>query len=270
MPLPSFSPSRSGRRPSLRRQRGNAIVATTLLITVVMALAAGLTNLFLVSEGEQVEDTLSQTRVYWAMYGHLRYMLSRAALGGLCGATKDTLIPANNATADCSGTETASGSLGYPATSGRDPTSRDGSLQDYLETANGPGLQNGTIDHPGNWLWAYPQTLFTADDAGNPLNFSVRGVVQPRRNESDSVIGKGEMRLDLEVTGTGTAPAFRYLDSRFGRLTVGFCVVDQNSATPPTNSATAGCVSAAALEGRSRIQFIQREHPFCYANASCQ
>lgn len=272
MTCPPLAPSRSGRRLSLRRQRGNAIVATTMLIAVVMALAAGLVNLFLVSEAEQVEDSLTQTRVYWAMYGHLRYMLSRAAADGVCDNTTKEATLAANAGSRCFKIDGDS-ETGYPTINGRLNSSWAGSLQDYLDAHVTPqtSLQNGDLYTPGVQVWAYPQTLMTAADANNPLSFSVRGVVQPRRKEIlDQVIDNGELRFDAEVTAVGTAPAVRDLGNRFGRLTVGFCITDQESLVSPTNPTTNGCLGPLATEGQSRIQFIERELPFCYADPHCQ
>ena len=276
MDLPRFAPSRSARLRNASREEGSALVATTIVIAAAMALAAVLVTSYLTSEAEQVEDSLTQARAYWAMAGHLQYLRSRTENGGLCGASgKDTY--ANNKSGTCAlgdddGSVSTSVVAPFVSVSGRTSDSRAGSLQEYLDPEAGKsvsGIQNGSVLNPGFRVWYYPQQMFSGADGFNPLNFSVRGFVNPHKPNE----GKGQMRLDLDISANGSAPAVRNLATRFGRLTFGFCVVDQNGVaadlvTPKTDNLTSNCRYSVGVEGQSRIQFIKRDHPLCYATSS--
>ena len=285
MIFPRFAPSQAARLPSAPREEGSALVATTIVIAVAMALAAVLVTSYLTSEAEQVEDSLTQARVYWAMAGHLQYLRSRAEYGGLFGnGGKDTTKPVSdptslNALSACNneddGPPSTSATAPFVTVSGRTYDSRTGSLQEYLDAVSGKsvyGIQSsgavGLVAVPGARTWYFPQQFFTgADAASNLLKFSVRGFVNPRQPAAN----KGEMRLDFDIPATGTAPAVQNLGTRFGRLTFGFCVVDQNGfdadgVTPKATAGNSGCKTP-AIEGQSRVQFILRDHPLCYATS---
>lgn len=263
----------AGRR-ARERQQGSVIIAVMVFMALLMLFATTLINHLLVSEADDVESLLAETRVYWAMNGHLNYMLSRAAAQGLCagGVKKDP--PGDNTTAPCGIENSGSGSY-ESGFSERNRDNRIGSLQDYLDGAN--EIQSGgSLNDPGFLTWYYPQNHNTgAIDAANPLNdanpywFKIRGVVSKRVYADNSSENDGQVRLDLEATGSPNIPVLRHIGSRFGRLTFGFCVVDgstSSSSTPPNQvtSPFTNCQTGVP-QGTSRIQFIQRNLPFQFS-----
>jgi len=249
-------------------QRGSVLVAVMVFMALLTLFATTLVNHLMMSEADEVESLLAETRAHWAMVGHLNYMLSRAAKQGLCaGGTKND-PPGDNTVAPCNVENSGSGS--YEAGfSGRTRNNRIGSLQDYLDGAN-EIQRGGSLDDPGALVWEYPQNpAFGALAATGPYWFKVRGVVSERILKSTNAgADDGQVRLDLEVRESATLPALRHLGSRFGRLTVGLCVVDgSTSAGPPvTYNVVAPFTNCATgvPQGTSRIQFIQRNFPFSY------
>ncbi|KAA0571166.1 hypothetical protein [Azospirillum sp. Sh1] len=242
-------------------------------MALLMLFATTLINHLLVSEAEEVESLLAETRVYWAMNGHLNYMLSRASAQGLCanGEKKSTL--ALNQADACTAENDGTGS--YPSYSGRNKYSRVGSLQDYLD-GSGELQQSGTIDNPGSLVWYYPQNANATNIGTTALNdtnvtndankyhFSIRGVVSDLEIPNGSNTNDGQLRVDFEVTDvtdSTTLPVLRNIADRVGRLTVGFCVLDQTGGSPPP--AATSCATTKD-EGSSLIQFIQRNFPFSY------
>lgn len=75
----------AGDNPS---DRGNAIIAA-VGFGLLALLALGNVVGGIVAEHRAVEDSLAQTRMYWAAMGHVTYLLSRTGGAGLCPAQKD-------------------------------------------------------------------------------------------------------------------------------------------------------------------------------------
>lgn len=253
------------------RQTGSVLVAVMVFMALLTLFATTLVNHLMVSEANEVESLLAETRAHWAMTGQLNYMLSRAAGQGLCtGGAKGATTIANEAAA-CNAETNGTG--GYPSFSSRTTGSRVGALQDYLDGAN--ELQNGSLDVPGSLTWYYPQNA-NADNTGKALNaadvtnaangywFAVRGVVDERVLSTNVAQPDSQLRIDFDVSGAGTVPVLSNVAHRIGRLTVGFCVTDREGGGTP--SATADTVNCAGnlSEGTSRIQFIQRNFPFSF------
>ncbi len=262
------------RHRARERQQGSVLVAVMVFMALLMLFATTLINHLMVTEADDVESLLAETRVYWAMNGHLNYMLSRAAAQGLCagGVKKDTLN--DNTTVLCGIEDSGSGSYenGF---SSRNRNNRIGSLQDYLDGAS--EIQSGgSLDDPGFLTWYYPQNHNTGTiDAANPLNdanpywFKIRGVVSKRAKADNNSEEDGQVRLDLEATGSTDIPVLRHIGSRFSRLTFGICVVDGSTTagSPPVynvSSPFTNCQSGVP-QGTSRIQFIQRNLPFQFS-----
>lgn len=261
------------------RQQGSILVAVMVFMALLMLFATTLINHLLVSEAEEVESLLAETRVYWAMNGHLNYMLSRAAAQGLCdGVTKQTTLlgSSGNQASPCNA-ELDAGSLSnteHTSFSGRTTGSRVGSLQDYLD-GSGELQPGGAINSPGALVWYFPQNANALNvgnvalndtnvtNTANKYHFAIRGVVNIQEIPNRSATLASPLRIDLYVTDVGDAPVLRNIADRVGRLTVGFCVVDQGgggsslSTTTDTSSCTTG-----KTEGSSSIQFIQRNFSF--------
>lgn len=246
------------RLPMRDRQRGSVLVPVMVFMALLMLFGGTLVNHVLTAEAVEVEALLAETRAYWAMNGHLNYMLSRAAGQGLCAGTKLT-TQAANAALGCAGGD-SDGTTG----------SRAGSLQDYLDA------EIQTAGSPAGLSWYYPQNATAAGAAitaanalndANPYRFAVRGAVSKWIKPDGTTAAGGQLRLDLDVVSVGTVSALRTLADRVGRLTVGFCVADMQSdggtGYAPV-SPTGSCFTGAAItdEGRSRVQFVQRNHPF--------
>lgn len=263
------------RRSARERQRGAILISVMVFMALLLLFTGGFVNHVLSSEAQAVEELLADTRAYWAMNGHVNYMLSRASQQGLCHSTGKGTDQTTNAATGCSGENDGTGA--YPTYSGRTRDRRVGSMQDYLD-GNNEIQSGGDIDEPGTLVWYFPQN-FTPDEntdlspstlpenTGNPYRFAIRGVVSERLT-SDTA-NDGQMRIDLEVTDVGEAVVVRDLDHRVGRLTMGFCVMDIESdgASPPAYSAVStlancGGGTAATDEGKSQIQFILRNFPF--------
>jgi hypothetical protein len=245
--------------PDLCSQRGNVLVAVMVTLTLVLFLASTLINQFAVSESQAVEDSLSDTRTYWAMMGHLTFMLSRARTAGVCTGVSKLDGATLNAPSYCTlGDTDSSAAVLATVRPGLTSASRIGSMQDYLVQ-----LQlNGTIIEPGYMRWRFP----TGTDANLALNVAdanyvdIRGIVRPRDNadiNANTNNNDALMSLDLEVMSVDSAiPALKGLRGRFRRMTIGFCVVDQQTNVPAGIVPTSGC---GTVEGESRIQFIRRD-----------
>lgn len=264
------------RRSARDRQRGAILISVMVFMALLLLFTGGFVNHVLSSEARAVEELLADTRAYWAMNGHVNYMLSRASQQGLCRAGGKDGTQALNAATGCSGEDDSTGS--YPTHGSRTVSRRVGAMQDYLDGTD--EIQSGgDIDNPGTLVWYFPQNA-TPDEntdlspstipanTGNAYQLAVRGVVGERLT-SDTA-NDGQMRIDLEVTAVGDAPAVRDLGHRVGRLTVGFCVVDVEDTTGSQNYATvnspatcgSGTAANGADEGLSKIQFILRNFPF--------
>ncbi len=278
---------------SVRNQRGSVLVTVMVFMALLLLFAGTFVRHVLVSEEEEVDRLLADTRVYWAMMGHMNYMLSRAGYGGVCGSSgKDTSNSPNNTnhSSGCSasadyGDTTVTIDTATLASNSRTTNNIVGSLQEYLDSENISKIEiqtNGSLSDPGFLRWYYPQNLTTPiqslmsvnDNAANRYWFEIRAVVNDRPKPNPVALD-GQIRLDLEVgransTGhVGGAGALRDLRDRIGRLTIGLCVVDtEKSGSPAATMAVNGTYSctqdggAATVDGAAAIQFIQRNFPF--------
>lgn len=264
------------------RQRGAVLITVMVLMAFMMLFGATFINHVLTSESDEVERLLADTRAYWAMNGHLNYMLSRAAYQGLCaGALKQTTQALNAASAcDTVASDDGATTGTYPSTyPARTANTRVGALQDYLDGTNEIQV-GGSINTPGRLYWYYPQNATDvgeqfspaspkAANAAKPYQFAVRAVVDERLNSLDAAAFDGQIRVDFEVlsaadgAAVGSAPAVRDLGHRVGRLTVGLCVVDMedNAGTATRAGVTTNCPSSLIVDGAAVIQFIQRNYP---------
>ncbi|MEO5369653.1 MAG: hypothetical protein H7833_06205 [Magnetococcus sp. DMHC-1] len=77
----------------LHGQQGNILITVMVFLVVTMGISSALMTHFLVTEAGQVEESLAHVRAYWAMSGHVDYLLSRGAnhAQGLGAATAPTL-----------------------------------------------------------------------------------------------------------------------------------------------------------------------------------
>ncbi|MBP2295470.1 hypothetical protein [Azospirillum rugosum] len=284
---------------SVRNQRGSVLVTVMVFMTLLLLFAGTFVRHVLVSEEEEVDRLLADTRVYWAMMGHMNYMLSRAGFNGVCGGGAKSRAETSSNTNHSSPCGAAPDYGDNPPTP--DPvtlvaTSRSvgtiiGSLQDYLDSQDGAHAEiqtNGSLADPGFLRWYYPQNLTTSSQSLMAVNantdarywFDVRAVVsdRPRPGGATASEPDGQIRLDMEVgklntTGhVGGAGALRDLRDRIGRLTIGLCVVDSyqsgtDSSNKPVLFATTGTSSCirgvtTVTDGAAAIQFIQRNFPF--------
>lgn len=259
------------RRTARERQRGSVLVTVMVFMALLMLFATIMINHLLMSEADDVEALLADTRAHWAMVGQMNYMLSRASKQGLCaGGAKRTPAEGSNTATPCGVEDSGSGSYDGGFT-GRSKNNRIGSLQDYLDGA-GEIQKGGSLDNPGALLWQYPENpAFGALTATNPYWFTVRGVVSERiLKATNAGADDGQVRLDLEVASSATAiPPLRHLASRVGRLTVGLCVVDgstivENGTTTHNVNAPFTNCAPDKPQGTARVQFIQRNFPFLY------
>ncbi|HRJ60204.1 MAG TPA: hypothetical protein PKZ99_03395, partial [Azospirillaceae bacterium] len=192
-------------------QRGAVLITVMVFMAFMMLFGAGFINHVLTSESDEVERLLADTRAYWAMNGHLNYMLSRAAFQGLCAAGLKGADQTTNAAAACTTENTDDGATtgtypsNYPS---RTANTRVGSLQDYLDGTNEIQV-NGSINAPGRLYWYYPQnatntgeqfspTSPKAANAAKPYQFAVRAVVDERRNSAGLKPFDGQIRVDFE------------------------------------------------------------------------
>jgi hypothetical protein len=240
-------------------QRGSALIAVMVVMALLMILASSLVNHFSVAESEAVEQTLADSRVFWAEMGHVNYMLSRARFGGLCTSTEKLGTSSLNAASAClpSNGDDDGNNGAYPSFSGRLAKTRVGSMQDYLgNTTAGAGageLQRPESSSvPGSRRWFYPRPT----DTGAQSYFNIQGFVSGRKSDDNTRLNSGLMQVDLEVVETGTVPVFQGTPDRTGRLRVGFCVTDQADSTISLNIGQ--CPVSVDMEGASIIQFIQR------------
>lgn len=262
------------RRSARERQRGVVLISVMVFMALLLLFTGGFVNHVLSSEARAVEELLADTRAYWAMNGHVNYMLSRASQQGVCHGTDKGTDQATNAASGCAGDNNGTGA--YPSFSGREEHYRIGSMQDYLD-GNNEIQSGGDINDPGTLVWYYPQN-FTPDNTtdlspstipantGNPYRFAIRGVVSEQPTPNGLNESDGQMRLDLEVTDIGEAPSVRDLGHRFGRLTIGFCVVDlwndNGDLKSVNNPSTCHVGNTGSIEGYSKIQFILRNFRF--------
>jgi type II secretory pathway pseudopilin PulG len=249
----------TGRR-RYRRQRGAVLVVVMVVMVMIGLIATTLVENFTTSEAREVEASLMESRVKWAMLGHLNYIRARARTQGLCAAlAKNTTLVANQLTY-CGGADFNSAASVLSTTrAGLTTVSMVGSMQDYLDNAD--ELQNGSIVTPGTMRWRYPTgTDPRAVVAGSDRNFvDIRGLVRPRDNDAlnANIVNDGLMTIELEVVASDTqTPVFAGIRERFQRLSIGFCVVDQQTAVTAGILPLAGC---GAAEGESRIQFVRRD-----------
>lgn len=263
-----------------QRQHGSALIAVMVAMMLLMLLGSTLVNHFAVTEAQAVEDNLAEIRSYWAMMGHMNYMLSRASARGLCNATdyqvdSDPNALITNANAYCDGNDFFASSgdtidlirsgLGLSTTS----RSRVGAMQRYLAGTN--ELQSGSVEDLTNSFmrWRYP----TGTNPSLPISqadsnyIDIRGFVRPRDATNLQPTGNQNinsdllMSLDLEVVSTDTnIPPLRNLGERVRRLTIGFCATDAaagvDSNGNPITVVAPGCGIA---EGQSLINFVRRE-----------
>ncbi|MBL6598401.1 MAG: hypothetical protein ISP41_05880 [Alphaproteobacteria bacterium] len=245
---------------SYRRQRGAVLVVVMVVMVMIGLIATTLVENFTTSEARDVEASLMESRVKWAMLGHLNYIRARARTEGLCAtATKNTTLVANQLNY-CGGADfnSASGVLSKTR-AGLTTISMVGSMQDYLD--NPDELQDGTIVTPGTMRWRFP----TGTDprvavAGTDRNFiDIRALVRPRDNDAlnANIVNDGLMTIEIEVVASDPqTPVFQGIRERFQRLSIGFCVVDQQTAATAGILPLSGC---GAAEGQSRIQFVRRD-----------
>lgn len=280
---------------SVRSQRGSVLVTVMVFMALLLLFAGTFVRHVLVSEEEEVDRLLADTRVYWAMMGHMNYMLSRAGFNGVCGGgaksraeTSDNTNQSLSCTAPDYGSDLPTPDLLTLVATSRSVNTTIGSLQDYLDTQDSAHTEiqtNGSLTDPGFLRWYYPQNLTTSIQSLMATNantdsrywFDVRAVVSDRPRPTGFTASEpdGQIRLDMEVgkantTGhVGGAGALRDLRDRVGRLTVGLCIVDtewpDHNAPPTVVNGTLACTQnggAATADGAAAIQFIQRNFPF--------
>ena len=247
------------RRSKSNRQRGAVLIVVMVVMVMIGLIATTLIENFTTTEAREVEASLMESRVKWAMFGHLNYALARARTQGLCAATKSTTL-AGNVLNYCTGGDFDSAATA-PATTrvGLTTTSMVGAMQDYLDNAD--ELQSGSIVTPGTMRWRYPTGTDprAAIAAGDRNYVDIRGLIRPRDNDAlnANIVNDGLMTIEIEVISSDPqTPVFQGLRDRFQRLSIGFCVVDQQTSVTAGILPTTGCGSA---EGSSRIQFLRRD-----------
>lgn len=248
------------RRPGFQRQRGAVLIVVMVVMVMIGLIATTLIENFTTAEARDVEASLMESRVKWAMLGHLHYALARVRTQGLCANLAKSTTLSGNQLNFCAGTDFDSAAAAQATTrAGLRTTSMVGAMQDYLD--NTDELQNGTIVTPGTLRWRYP----TGTDprvavAGTDRNYlDIRGLIRPRDNDSltTHIVNDGLMTIELEVIASDPlTPVFQGLRDRFQRLSIGFCVVDQQTSVPAGILPATGCGST---EGSSRIQFLRRD-----------
>ena len=199
-------------------QRGAVLLVVMLLMVVLMLIAAGLSNYFLTSEDQAVENLLIDVRTYWAQMGHVYYVLSRTGGQGVCGSldnstnnqkyycgTTSTSAPTDddsNGTCDSSGScgKISSESTAYAKsdvfTNSYTPLSFTGrpsnnntpasSLQKYsveLDTLDKLASSSApTVIDPGSRRWTFPQdNTYGESNVTTDYYITLRSVVRDRR-----------------------------------------------------------------------------------------
>ena len=271
------------------KQRGAVLLTVMIIMAVIMLMAATLIDYFLASEASEVEASLVDVRTYWAMMGHVNYMLSRVGGQGLCGITDNVADMANNnATYYCGGNTPSTDDYAanddpnqvFPFSRGSSPTAYPaGSLQSYLDgdaTLSVPRVeiqnrdyQGGTTTpsfaYPGSRRWVYPQQLNQSSDDINPYYLTIQALVRDHGVNNDL-----DLRIDMSIIDSGSMPSLFDLKDRSDRLTVGFCVVDSSLTNPgdsynPTANPyiSRGCnvSGGTSQEGITKIQFLMRNAP---------
>jgi hypothetical protein len=247
-------------RAGKHRQRGAVLIVVMVVMVMIGLIATTLIENFTTTEAREVEASLMESRVKWAMFGHLNHALARARAQGLCANLLKSATLAGNQLNFCASNDFDSAAAALATTRpGLSTTSMVGAMQDYLDNAD--ELQNGTIVTPGILRWRYP----TGTDprvavAGTDRNYvDIRGLIRPRDNDAldDHIVNDGLMTIELEVVASDPqTPVFQGLRDRFQRLSVGFCVVDQQTSVPAGVLPATGCGST---EGSSRIQYLRRD-----------
>ena len=85
-----FSISAKSPTPMAGEQRGTTVIALMVVMFLSMLLATGLISHQAVAESRAVDQSLAKARGYWAMVGHLNYLLSRTRQEGFCGPPLDS------------------------------------------------------------------------------------------------------------------------------------------------------------------------------------
>lgn len=75
-------------------QEGNILIIIMVMMMLAMLLASALIEHFAVTEAREVEASLARVRAYWAMSGHVDYVLSRTRQ--YVSACTDTTNPINS------------------------------------------------------------------------------------------------------------------------------------------------------------------------------
>lgn len=266
---------------SVKNQRGNIMLSVMVVSAIIMAIGATLYNSYIVSESEDVEKSLADVRAYWAMIGTVKFALGRVGGQGLpCSSIGDL---SGNSSTFCTRDASAAENANPPFT-GRAMTDRVGAIQYYLD---GNGFQDQfndasdttsaqrDISNPGIKMWRYPVDNF--DGSSVPYQFGIQTIVRDilSSQNADNPYD-GRIRFDLTVPDISTinsslAPAVRNMPSSFPRMTVGACVVDQQtnpttlySPQYNTNTGTSNLLSCGTVsnEGYNRIMFIRWNMPF--------
>lgn len=251
---------RRAHRGPHRRQQGAVLVVVMVVMVMIGLIATTLVENFTTTEAREVEASLMESRVKWAMLGHLNYVRARARTQGLCAtAAKNTALLANQSTYCGANDFNSAAPILSGTRAGLTELSMVGAMQDYLD--NPDELQNGSIVTPGTLRWRYP----TGTDprvavAGSDRNFiDIRGLIRPRDNDAlnTNIVNDGLMTIDLEVVASDVqTPVFAGIRERFRRLSIGFCVVDQQTSVTAGILPVTGC---GTTEGESRIQFVRRD-----------
>lgn len=230
-------------------QRGAVLLTVMVIMAVVMLMAGTLTNYFLTSEARDVETSLSNVRIYWAMMGHVSYMLSRAGGTGVCGqagSSSTTAYSSSTTAYSCllgkDDDATANTQSVNPPT-GRatvTPWSLAGTMQSYAEELANMDVTGtsqasfawSAINAPQTRRWVYPQqTNYSTIGASDKYYITLKAVVRDHGlNATQTATTDQRLRVDLSVirpnTTDNVAGDIYDLADRSDRLTVGFCVVD--------------------------------------------
>lgn len=247
-------------RSRFQRQRGAVLIVVMVVMVLIGLIATTLIENFTTSEAREVEASLAESRVKWAMLGHLNYALARARTQGLCANLVKSTTFAGNALNFCAGNDFDSAASVLATTrAGLTISSMVGAMQDYLDNAN--ELQSGGIVTPGTMRWRYPTGTNprTAVSVTDRNYVDIRGLIRPRDNDAlnANIVNDGLMTIELDVISSDTqTPVLDGLRDRFQRLSIGFCVVDQQTSVTAGILPTTGC---GAIEGSSRIQFLRRD-----------
>lgn len=69
---------------NVSHQQGNAILIVSIIGFVAMATLGTASAFSVFAEGRAVQESLAETRSYWAAVGHANYVLSRSRQAGVC------------------------------------------------------------------------------------------------------------------------------------------------------------------------------------------